>query len=222
MDSSNITNSSGVYLPTISVNSSLDEINRLSSEGMRRLYLYGEITPIGEDELCFPGSSLATKLIDSIINYNRDDSVNNVAPEKREPIIMYINSPGGDVSEGFALISVMELSKTPIYTVNMGNWCSMAFLIGIAGKKRLSLPNVKFLLHEGYSMAGGSVNKMQDQVEFESRFDETVVKKHVLSHSKMSESSYDKLKRVELYMLPEDALEHGFIDEIVTDIDTIL
>ena len=41
----------------------------------------------------------------------------------------------------YALVSIIEASKTPIWTINMGQWSSMAFLIGITGHRRLSLPN---------------------------------------------------------------------------------
>ena len=142
--------------------------------------------------------------------------------EDRRPIRLYINSPGGDVTEGFALVSAIELSKTPIWTINMGEWCSMAFLIGITGHKRLSLPNMTFLMHEGTSFAGGSASKMQDRAKFDERFQCEVIKKHILRHSVMDSDTYDAQERVEFYMLPEDALEYGFIDEVVADIDTIL
>ena len=205
---------------TISVASTIEEIERINAREIRRLFLYGQIVSVDEDETGFFNSSVVSNLIDDIFDYNRMDK--DIAPEEREPVLLYINSPGGDMTEGFALISVMELSKTPIYTVNVGEWSSMAFLIGIAGKKRFSLPNMTFLLHDGFGVAGGSLNKLQDKVEFDREFEEKVIKKHILKHSKMKEIDYNALKRVELYMLPESALERGFIDEIVTDIDTIL
>lgn len=68
----------------------------------------------------------------------------------------------------------------------------------------------------------GSTNKVQDRVKFDERFELEVVKKHVLHYGKMSEQEYDVQSRVEYYMLPEDALKLGFIDEIVTDLRTIL
>ena len=205
---------------TISINSTIEEIERINARTMRRLYLYGEITSVDEDEVGFLNSSIVSQLIDDILDCNRMDK--DIEPEEREPVYLYINSPGGNMTEGFALISMMELSKTPIYTINVGEWSSMSFLIGITGKKRLSLPNTTFLLHDGFSIAGGTTNKVQDRVDFEKKFENDVIKKHILKHSKMKGIDYDALKRVELYMLPEDALERGFINEIVTDIDTIL
>ena len=205
---------------SISINSTMEEANRISAREGRRLYLYGQITSVDEQEIGFFNSSIITNMIEDIFYFNRIDT--EIDPEDREPIIIYINSPGGDLIEGFALISAMEISKTPIYTVNVGAWSSMSFLIGITGTKRYSLPYMTFLMHDGFGIAGGSMNKMQDKMEFDRRFEEEVVKKHVLKHSKMNSDDYDMLRRVELYMLPEDALRRGFIDEIVTDINTIL
>lgn len=205
---------------SVNVNTTMEEIDRITARENRRFYLLGQILSVDEDETRFFNSSVVSTLVEDIFFYNRYDK--DIPPEEREPLIIYINSPGGDMNEGFALISAMKLSKTPIYTVNIGTWSSMSFLIGITGKKRFSLPDMTFLLHDGFGVAGGSLNKLQDQMDFNRRFEEKVVKKHVLEHSKMSSEDYDTLKRVELYMLPEDALEIGFIDEIVTDIDTIL
>ena len=207
---------------SIAISSTIEEIERINAREIRRLFLYGQILSVDEDEVGLLNSSMISNLIDDILDYNRMDR--EIAPEEREPILLYINSPGGETNEGFALISMMELSKTPIYTVNMGEWSSMAFLIGIAGKKRFSLPNATFLLHDGFGIAGGTLNKLHDRMEFEKRIEEEVIKPHVLkcSHGKMDSDTYNQKKREEYYMLPEDALALGFIDEIVTDIDTIL
>lgn len=165
-------------------------------------------------------SSVADELAGWIFEYNREDRGKPI--EERQPIRLYINSPGGDVTGGFAIISTIMTSKTPVYTINVGQWSSMAFLIGITGHRRFSLPNMTFLMHDGSLITAGSTNKAQDKMKFDQRYENEVVKAHVLKHSKMTSSEYDALSRVEYYMLPKDALEHGFIDEIVEDIDTIL
>ncbi|MBQ3325610.1 ATP-dependent Clp protease proteolytic subunit [Candidatus Saccharibacteria bacterium] len=185
----------------------------------RRLYLAQEIRAFDADEMT-GDMSLCSYLADVILAYNREDK--GIAPEDRKPIRLYINSPGGDVTEGFSLISAIKLSKTPIYTINVGVWYSMAFLIGITGHKRFSLPCSTFLMHEGHNLVWDSGSKAQDKMDFDKRFELEVVKKHILEHSNMKSTEYDSLFRVEYYMLPEDALERNFIDEIVTDIDTIL
>ena len=202
----------------LKVNITAEEYFTYKESLSRRLYLYGEIAAIDEDEYSFEGG-LITTLNTRIMEYNRIDKGKD--PKKRDPIYLFIDSVGGDTVEGFSLISMMKVSQTPIYTVNMGQWSSMAFLIGIAGNKRFSLPYASFLMHDGTSIAVGSSNKVQDRMDFEKRFEREVVKEHVLAHSNLSPIDYDALARIELYMFPDEALERGFIDEIVNNIDEI-
>lgn len=205
----------------VNVDCSLEEWGRERELEDRRLYLYGEIESIDFESKCmYAGVSMTSKLVERILDFNRADE--GIPIDKREPIRLYINSPGGEVTEGFALVSAIRLSKTPVYTVNVGEWCSMAFMIGIAGDRRFSLPYMTFLMHEGTSFVVGSAGKAHDRAKFNERFKNEVMRAHVLECSKMTASQYDALERVEFYMLPEDALEYGFIDEIVTNVNSIL
>lgn len=179
------------------VNCDLWDFKRARELEDRRVYLYGEILPLDSDDSFYADASIASFIVEQILDINRIDD--GIDPEEREPIRLYINSPGGDVTEGFALISAIEISKTPIYTINMGQWSSMAFLIGIAGHKRFSLPKASFLMHDGSIFLYGSANKVKDRVEFENRFENEVVKPFVLKHSKMLEEDYDKYVRLFLY-----------------------
>lgn len=209
------------YEQSIQISAGVGDYEFYHSLEDRRIYLHGEISRIDSE---YDGDlhvvSKTSAIVEEIINFNRIDEA--IAPELRKPIRLYINSPGGDVHEGYPVISAIELSKTPVYTINIGMWCSMAFLIGIAGHKRFSLPNMLFLMHDGMNAAIDSGSKVQDKMKFDERFQDEIIKGHILKHSHMDAAEYDNLKRVEYYMLPPDALKHGFIDEIVTDIDTIL
>lgn len=205
---------------TVHIQTTFEEYGLFEDTKERRLYLSREIEPVGYEDGVNEYVSTVNQIVKFILDCNREDQ--GKCREERIPIKLYIDSPGGDIGEGLALISAIQISKTPIYTINVGEWSSMAFLIGIAGHKRFSLPYSTFLLHEGTSFAGGATNKVQDRVEFDKRLEQQIIKPHVLSHGKMSATDYDALTRVEYYMLPEDALEKGFIDEIVSDIDTIL
>jgi len=186
----------------------------------RRVYLTQEINSLEYEESSNEHLSHVGHIVKFIFDCNREDAGRPV--EERKPIKIYINSPGGDITEGFSLVSAIAVSKTPVYTINIGQWSSMSFYIGISGHKRYSLPNMTFLLHDGSTGAMGSTSKVQDRIDFDKRFEREVIKRHVLEHSKMTDREYDAYSRVELYMLPSDALKYGFIDEIVTDLDTVL
>ena len=208
-------------LPNIKYQGSVDDFAYMEELVDRRYEIYETIEAIAEGDDSGAGTKpLIPWLVEQIIQCNREDK--GLPVEQRKPIRLYINSPGGDLFAGFALIDAIKLSETPVYTINMGQWCSMAFLIGIAGHKRYSLPHAKFLMHDGQSFTYGSTAKAQDEAEFNKRYEKEVVKAHVLNSSRMTEKEYDKVFRIEYYMLPQDALEKGFIDEVVTNLETIM
>lgn len=189
----------------------------------RRVYLTHGIEAI-DDEDTPPNEHLSSvgQIVKFIMECNKKDC--DIPIDERKPIRLYINSPGGDVYEGFALVDAIKLSKTPVYTYNIGCCCSMAFYIVISGHKghRFSLPSATFLMHDGSSGAWGSTSKVQDRVDFDKRYEQEVIRKHVLACGSMTPEEYDAQNRVEFYMLPEDAIKFGFIDEIITDIDQLI
>ena len=199
----------------VRIGCTIEEYQNLRSTEERRLYLSRAIYSLDDEDSVNEYLSTAAQIVQLIFEFNAEDR--ELPPDQRRPIKLFINSPGGDVAEGFPLVAAIELSKTPVYTINIGEWNSMAFLIGITGHKRFALPYTKFLLHEGSLFAGGSTNKVQDRVEFDKRFEQDILK-----HSNMTGSDYDALARVEYYMLPEDAIKRHFIDEIIEDIEAVL
>jgi ATP-dependent Clp protease, protease subunit len=87
-------------------------------------------------------------LENSIFLLNGDIEEDNVAEAIRwiifenlkggdQPLVMYVNSVGGDLTEAFALIEIMRKSKRPICTIGIGSVCSSAFLIFASGTKGL-------------------------------------------------------------------------------------
>ncbi|MBR2840056.1 ATP-dependent Clp protease proteolytic subunit [Candidatus Saccharibacteria bacterium] len=205
----------------INVNIDWYEYTRLRERDDRRLYLYGYISDVDcDDKMLYYDASMMAKLTEYIMEYNRLDD--GIAPEKRKPIRLYIHSPGGDVTEGFALIGAMKTSKTPVYTINVGECCSMAFLIGITGTKRFSLPSATFMMHEPSGLTIGKFSDMADKVIFNKKYACKIIKKHILKHSKMSPAKYGSVSKKDFYMLAEEALKYGFIDRITSNISAIL
>lgn len=203
------------------INCDIEEYQNLKDHEERRLYLTREIMSLDYDESnYYEFNSWVGQIILDILEYNREDEGKPIA--ERKPIKLYINSPGGEVVEGFPLISTIELSKTPVYTINIGQWSSMSFLIGITGHKRFALPYTTFLLHDGSTVNYGTTSKALDKAKFDGRFEQEVVKPHVLKHSNMTSAEYDGLLRVEYYMLPQDVKSHHFIDHIIDDIKDLL
>lgn len=165
----------------------------------RRLYLVRAIDWISEEGMGNIYLSQCSRLISKIMQFNREDLGKDI--EDRKPIILYINCPGGDLNEGLGLVGAIEASNTPIYTVNIGQWSSMAFLIGITGDKRFALPYTTFLMHDGNFGVEGSTNKVLDTAEFMKKVEKEVIKKHVVKHSRMCARDYNRYVKIEYYML---------------------
>ena len=189
----------------------MDQFN-LEDVKQRRLYLNCEV-----DEQCIGD------LAYHILRYNRLDK--GIPVEERKPIILYLNTPGGSVSDGFGLIDAIITSKTPVYTVNQGMCMSMGFLIAIAGHKRFAMPHSEYLMHEGYTGVIDNMSKAKDRIDFEAGELEAATRKFVLEHTKITEELYEKKYRCEFYFLPDMAKELGVADAIVgvdCDIDEIV
>lgn len=168
----------------------------------RRLYINYGIDETIIDTICF-----------HIMRYNREDIGKPV--NERVPIKLYINSNGGDVYNGWALISVITSSITPVITINQGMCASMAFLIFIAGHKRYSMENAVALMHEGYNGGYDSSSKMRDKIDFETGQLEAMTKDFVLNHTNITSKFYDEKYRIEWYLLPNEAKKYGICDAIV-------
>ena len=82
-----------------------------------------------------------------IIEYNIEDKGKPV--EERKPIVILINSGGGNLETCFAVVGIIEQSKTPVITVNLSSAHSAAGLILLAGHKRYCMPRSQMLIHKG-------------------------------------------------------------------------
>lgn len=185
------------------------EITEINS---RRLYINGIID-----------QDIIETIVFHILKYNREDKGINV--EDRKPILLYINSPGGSVIDGYGLIDAITCSKTPVYTINQALCASMGFLIFLAGEKRFTFPRSEFLMHDGATGGFDSTSKMKDRMDFEIGQIEPMTKNYIMSRTNISEELYDNKYRVEWYMLPKEAKEHGVVTHIVgedCDIDEVI
>jgi len=74
--------------------------------------------------------------------------------ENTNPIQLYINSPGGEVSHGLAIIDTMNMLESNVNTCVIGSACSMAANILISGKERIASKNAVVMFHEIRTGAG--------------------------------------------------------------------
>jgi len=184
--------------------STLDYYNRLAH---REIFWNAEI-----DESLIEISML-------ILKWNREDK--NVEIENRIPIKIYINSDGGCVNSVFNFINIIQLSKTPVYTIGMGKCYSSGGLLLMAGHKRLIFEDTACLVHDGSTGAFGTTGKVIDSLEFTQKIEDRI-KKYILKNTKITSKLYDKNYRRDWWLSAEEIVEMGIADKIITDLDEIL
>ena len=155
-----------------------------------------------------------------IINWNKEDYENNIPVEKRNPIKIFINSSGGDLDITMNLLSIIETSKTPVYTIGMAKCYSSGGLILLSGHKRFIFENTYFLLHNGYCTIGGDTAKVQDTIEFNNKCEEKI-KNIILKKTNISKEEYQSKYRSDWYMTSDEIIKYGVADKIINSIDEL-
>lgn len=138
------------------------------------------------------------------------DSINN------DDISLYINSPGGNVTDGFAIYDTMNLIKSDVSTIGMGMCASMAaFLLSSGTKgKRYILPNCEVMIHQPLGGASGQATEIKIAAEHILKTKEKLNKILSLNtNKKLSEIERDTDR--DNYMTSSESLEYGIVDKII-------
>ena len=153
-----------------------------------------------------------------ILRYNKED--HGISESERKPIKIFINSPGGDLDSTLALVGLMKISKTPIWTINTCWAYSAAGLILMAGHKRFALPNSQCLIHSGSGSLQGSFEQTDAQMKnYKYLVDQ--MRNFILESTQMDPKVLKKNSQKEWYINTEEMLEHNIVHEIVSDLDTL-
>ena len=140
------------------------------------------------------------------------------ADNPKKPINLYINSPGGVVTSGFAMYDTMRYIKSPVHTLCMGTARSMGSFLLMAGEpgERAALPNASLHVHQPLGGVQGQASDILIHAE------EIKQTKHrmIRLYAEHCRRSYEEVERTldrDHFMTPEEALEWGLIDRIVKE-----
>lgn len=157
-------------------------------------------------------------LVRFIMRYNIQDKDKKI--EDRTPIKVYIDTIGGSLIYLWTVINAIKISKTPVWTVNIGNAFSAGALLLLSGQKRFALPGTNFLLHNGSCLFGGQV----DQAESFKKYSDEIRKKildNMYQRTGIDTKTYKKKAISDWYFDENEALQIGIIDKIVEDFTEI-
>lgn len=139
------------------------------------------------------------------------------AEDPDKDIQIYINSPGGSVSAGFAIFDTMQYIKPDVSTICVGRAASMgAFLLAAGEKgKRFSLPNSDIMIHQPLGGTQGQAEDIRIQAEKILEIRERI-------NNILSERTGQPIEKIakdtdrDYHLTAKEAVEYGIIDEVIT------
>ncbi len=137
-------------------------------------------------------------------------------PDKE--ISFYINSPGGSITDGMAIVDTMNYIKCPVTTICIGLAASMGSVLLTCGEKgkRFATPNSEVLIHQ--PLISGGLSGQTTEIKIHA---DHMVKTREKLNKLLSEKTGQTLAQIEkdterdYYMTAEEALKYGLIDEII-------
>ena len=180
-----------------------------TSAGERSYDIYSRLL---EDRIIF----LTGEITDAVANTVVAQLIYLEAKNPNKDICLYINSPGGSVSAGFAIYDTMQYIKCDVSTICVGLAASMgAFLLAGGTKgKRFCLPNGEVMVHQPLGGAQGQASDIIISAKHIKRTKDKLI-------DILSKNSGQTVKKLEKdldrdnFMTAEEALEYGLIDKVI-------
>ncbi len=179
-------------------------------QGERAYDIYSRLL---QDRIIFLGTQVDDAVANVIIAQLL--FLDNQNPEK--DIKLYINSPGGSVSAGLAILDTMEHIKSDVSTICIGLAASMAAVLLAAGArgKRFVLPNAEVMIHQVMGGMEGQASDIKIRAERILRIKERL-------NSILSDATGKDLKTIErdtdrdYFLTAQEAVKYGLVDKVIT------
>lgn len=180
-----------------------------SNRGERSYDIYSRLL---KDRVIF----LGTEIDDNIANSIVAQLLFLAAEDAEKDISIYINSPGGSISAGFAIYDTMQFIKPDVQTICTGLAASFGAVLLTAGAtgKRLALANSEVMIHQPHGGAKGQASDIEINAK-------RILRMRKRINEIIAECSGQPLEKVEkhtdrdYFMSPEEAIEYGLVDKIV-------
>jgi len=160
----------------------------------RYILLYGEIDEITSREI-------NTKLIAMSIK------------NPKNPIVVEINSPGGSVSCGIAIMNTIQSIPSPVITIINGEAASMGGLISVVGDHRIITPNSFWLGHPMQDIVGGTPQTIKDRGIYLEKLEQELTQVFK-EKTALTEEEFQKMLKGELWLNAKECLEKKIVDEL--------
>ncbi|PWZ94345.1 ATP-dependent Clp endopeptidase proteolytic subunit ClpP, partial [Staphylococcus pseudintermedius] len=180
-----------------------------TNRGERAYDIYSRLL---KDRIIMLGSAIDDNVANSIVS----QLLFLQAQDAEKDIYLYINSPGGSVTAGFAIYDTIQHIKPDVQTICIGMAASMgSFLLAAGAKgKRFALPNAEVMIHQPLGGAQGQATEIE------------IAAKHILRTRErlnkiLSERTGQPIEKIEKdtdrdnFLTAQEAKEYGLIDEVM-------
>src|SRR5450631_4695013 len=183
-----------------------------TSRGERAYDIYSRLL---KEHIIFIG----TPIDDHVANLATAQMLFLQAEDPEKDIQIYINSPGGSVTAGFAIYDTMQYVRPPVSTVCIGRAASFGTVILMAGAKgrRFSLPNANIHMHQPL-IGGRGLQGQASDLDIHAR---EIIRIRGVLNELIAKHTGQPLERVErdtdrdFFLTPQEAVDYGLIDGII-------
>jgi ATP-dependent Clp protease protease subunit len=145
------------------------------------------------------------------------------AQDPKAPIHFYINTPGGSISDGFAIFDAVRFLRAPVITVCTGLSASMGTILMLSPpekKNRVCLPNTRFMIHQPSSAYRGSAADIEIGAREILKLRDRLVEIYV-TETKMDEDRIRADLNRDYWMTSDEAVKYGLCDRVVRHVSDL-
>jgi len=165
--------------------------------GNRQIFLYEEVTQV-----------VAQRINKELFAL---DTINN------NPIMLYINSEGGNCACGLSIINTMRSIDSPVVTIITGEASSISAHISVSGNKRICYDDAVWFEHEISTYFEGGSAKLNRHNDFIKKY-KKLLNDNLKAYTKLSESDIKKIDIEDMYLFADEMLEKNIVDEVIVNV----
>ncbi|GEC91973.1 MULTISPECIES: ATP-dependent Clp endopeptidase proteolytic subunit ClpP [Brevibacillus] len=180
-----------------------------TSYGERSYDIYSRLL---KDRIIFLGSAIDDQVANAVVA----QLLFLAAEDPKKDIHLYINSPGGSVTAGMAIIDTMSFIAPDVSTICTGMAASMGAMLLVAGApgKRYALPNAEVMLHQPWGGSQGQASDIKiaaDRILRHRNMLYTIIAERTGKTVEQIEKDADR----DYFLTAAEALEYGLIDKVI-------
>ena len=158
-------------------------------------------------------------VVSKIVRWNREDKGKPI--EERKPIKIFFFCPGGSLDVEESVVSIIKLSKTPVWGIAVGVVASAASIIYLSTHRRFALPNAYLIIHQGSAQLSGNYKEVAAAMK---DYNESVERmtKFYIDNTDYTEEEIRENIQSDWYVRGDELLDRKLITDWVTDIDDLL